>query len=99
MGFSSIRFRGWETASGRNATGETAVSIDNRQSEQVEVTARLEVADFATCQQDGGYVCTFDSGDPSNIARSSIIDCPDCKYTVHSRCVWPNNTARVMYHY
>ena len=79
VGIPSIQFRGWETASGRNANGQTQLIVDEKEMDMVEVTARLEIADFATCQQDGGYFCTFNSGDPSNIARSSIIDCPECE--------------------
>ena len=76
-----IQFRGWETALGRNASGETIVTTDKRRddTDDAVIHTRLEITDFATCQQAGGYVCVFDTGDPSNTARSSVIDCPECK--------------------
>ncbi len=77
-GLPDIRFRGWETASGRNATGEAVVTADRGATDAV-LSARLEVANLTTCEQDGGYVCTFDDGDPFNTARSSLIDCPERK--------------------
>ena len=77
IGLPNIRFHAWERAFGRNATGETIVTIDRR-TDDVVISARLEIIDTATCQQDGGYVCIFDDGDLSSTARSAPMDCPEC---------------------
>ncbi len=84
-GLPDIQFLGWEAARGGSATGEEQVTADRRTDDAV-ISARLNVADFDTCQQDGGYVCVFDDGDTSNTVRSSVINCPGCKLFYASCC-------------
>ena len=78
VGTPDLRFFGWETASGENATGQIVMNIGRRVSD-VAIFTRLNATDFATCQQDGGYVCVFDNGDPSNTLRSAALECEDRK--------------------
>ena len=58
------------------------VTIDRRTDDTV-MSARL-ITGITACQHDGGYVCVFDDGDPSNTTRNAPMDCPECKYSLIS---------------
>ena len=78
VGTPDARFLGWETASRGNATGEIMVNVERRAFD-VAIFTRLNPPDLATCRQEGGYMCIFDNGDPSNIIRSLALECEDCR--------------------
>ena len=75
VGYPSIRFVTWQTATGEGVNGTESFSQQNLY-ERILVNT-LGYVDPLTCRLAGGYVCIYDNGrDNSTAITSQVLGCP-----------------------
>ena len=80
IGYPDTHFLGWETSHGVHVTGSRQTNSTQEGTFEDTNTASLYVDSLTTCQEAGGYVCAYDNGNPSNIVRSPVLECPTGKW-------------------